>query len=235
MTIKALIFDAGPIISLSINNLLWILAELKQRFGGEFYIAEAVRAELVANPLRGKRFKFEAMQVESLIESGVLKIIDDRVVKQKADELKALANKAFYLHKYPMQVVQEGEMETLAAAITMGIETAVVDERITRMLVEKPEQLEKILEKKMHADVTVDHEKLRIFNTMMKNIQIIRSIELAAVAFERGLLNKYLVEIPNARRELLDSILWAIKLNGCSVTEEEIEEIIAEESQRNRR
>ncbi len=232
---KAIIFDAGPIISLTINNLLWILPELKQRFGGEFYIAEAVRAELVANPLHGKRFKFEAMQVESLIETGVLKIIDDKFVKQKADELQILANKAFYLHKYPMQVVQEGEMQTLAAAITMGIETAVVDEKITRMLVEKPEQLEKILEKKMHADVTVDHEKLHIFNEMTKHIQIIRSVELAAVAFERGLLNRYLVEIPNARKELLDSILWAIKLNGCSVTEEEIDEIIQEESQINRR
>jgi hypothetical protein len=235
MANKALIFDAGPIISLSINNLLWILPELKQRFGGEFYIAEAVRAELVANPLRGKRFKFEAMQVESLIETGVLKIIDDRVVKRKADELKELANKAFYLHKYPMQVVQEGEMETIAAAITMGIDTAVVDERVTRMLVEKPEQLERILEKKMHADVTVDHEKLHTFNETTKRIQIIRSIELAAVAFEHGLLNKYLVEIPNARMELLDSILWAIKLNGCSVTEEEINEIIEEESQKNQR
>lgn len=235
MTNKAIIFDAGPIISLTINNLLWLLPELKQRFGGEFYIAEAVRAELVANPLHGKRFKFEAMQVESLIENGVLKIIDDKFVKQKADELKTLANKTFYLHKYPMQVVQEGEMETLAAAITMGIDTAVVDEKITRMLVEKPEQLEKTLEKKMHADVTVDHEKLHTLNEMTKHIQIIRSVELAAVAFERGLLNRYLVEIPNSRRELLDSILWAIKLNGCSVTEEEIDEIIQEESRINRR
>ena len=232
---KALLFDTGPIISLAINNLLWLVPELKQRFGGEFYITEAVRKELVANPLKGKRFKFEAMQVENLIEKGVLKLIDDKMVKQKADQLRDLANRIFYLHKHPMQIVQDGEMETLAAAITMGIETIVVDERITRLLVEKPDQIEKTLEKKMHSDVTVDREKLARFGATVKHLQIIRSVELVTISFELGLLNKYLVEIPHARRELLDSVLWAVKLNGCSVTDEEINEIVADEMKKSRK
>jgi hypothetical protein len=62
----------------------------------------------------------------------------------------------------------------------------------------------------------------------VSHLKLIRSIELVTVAFEMGLLNQYLVKIPNARRELLDSLLWAVKLNGCSVTDAEIKDILRE-------
>lgn len=225
---KALIFDTGPIISLTINNLLWILEELKPRFNGEFYITESVIDELITKPLATKRFKFEAMQVKGLIERGVLTVIKDTKIKKKADQLLELANRTFYIRRHPISAFHSGEMETLAAAIEIGMETIVVDERITRMIIEKPEQLERRLEKKMHADVVVDKNRLRKFHETVKHLSLIRSIELVAVAFEIGLLNKYIVKIPNAEKELLDSLLWAVKLNGCSVTDEEIQEISKE-------
>ena len=37
---KALIFDSGAIITLALNNLLYILKPLKKEFGGEFYILQ---------------------------------------------------------------------------------------------------------------------------------------------------------------------------------------------------
>jgi len=228
MKSKAIIFDTGPIISLGINNILWILKELKQRFGGEFYIAPAVKKELVDKPLKSKRFKFEAMQVKSLLETGVLKVIKNPKIKQKTKEIENLANNIFYIHNHPMKTFHKGELETLAAAITTGIKIIVVDERITRTLIEKPQNLENRLEKKMHADVKVNTKKLKKFNSIVKHLQIIRSIELATIAFEKGLMEKYLVKIPNAKKELLESILWAIKLNGCSVMKDEIETIIKE-------
>ncbi len=222
---KAIIFDTGPIISLAINNLLWVLEELKKRFGGEFYITESVRKELVTKPIKGKRFKFEAIQVQNLIETGILSIIKDKRIKNKANQLIDLANKTFYIHRHPMRTFHGGEMETLAAAIEYGIDIIVVDERVTRMIIEKPGQLERRLEKKMHADVKVDKKRLRKFHEMVSHLQLIRSIELISVAFEIGLLDRYLVNIPHARRELLDSLLWAIKLNGCSITDSEIKDI----------
>lgn len=222
---KAIIFDTGPIISLGINNLLWLLKELKKRFKGEFCITESVRKELITKPLKGKRFKFEAMQVQSLIENGVLKVVKDKRIKKRTNQLLDLANKTFYIHKHPMQTFHEGEMETLAAAIELDINIIVVDERVTRMIIERPGQLERRLEKKMHADVKVDKNRLRKFHKAVSHLKLIRSIELVSVAFEMGLLNRYLVKIPNAKKELLDSLLWAIKLNGCSITDPEIKEI----------
>ena len=39
---KSLVFDAGPVISLTTNNLLWLLDVLKGDYEGEFYIPEGV-------------------------------------------------------------------------------------------------------------------------------------------------------------------------------------------------
>ncbi len=55
---------------------------------------------------------------------------------------------------------------------------------------------------------------------------MIRSVELVSVAYELGLLNKYLVDVPNPKKTLLEAVLWGVKLNGCSVSEREIAEIV---------
>ncbi|KHO51294.1 MAG: hypothetical protein QT04_C0044G0003 [archaeon GW2011_AR11] len=57
---KALVFDSGPIISLTLNGLLWMLRPLKQRFKGDFCITKAVYGEIISYPLHTKKFKLEA-------------------------------------------------------------------------------------------------------------------------------------------------------------------------------
>ena len=70
---KTIVFDTGPIISLTMNNLLWILEPLKSISNANFYITNPVKKELVDNPLnKTKRFKFEALQVLHYIENGIL-------------------------------------------------------------------------------------------------------------------------------------------------------------------
>ena len=68
--VKALVFDTGPIISLAMNNLLWVLVKLKEKFSGDFYVTPGVKRECVDKPLLGKKFKFEAMRTLKLIEDG---------------------------------------------------------------------------------------------------------------------------------------------------------------------
>ena len=92
---KSLIFDAGPIISLSVNNLLFILEPLKKDFNGKFFITQSVKKELVDRPLEIKKFKFEAIQVEMLIENGTLEIIDNDFIRQEAQTLLETANGIF--------------------------------------------------------------------------------------------------------------------------------------------
>src|SRR3989344_7483714 len=86
-TTKSIVFDTGPIISLATNNLLWILEPLEKAFGGDFIMPPGVRKELIDNPLRSKRFKFEAMQALNLVNTGVLKIVDDSGLNQDIEEL----------------------------------------------------------------------------------------------------------------------------------------------------
>jgi len=62
---KALVFDTGPIITLAMNNLLWLVKEMKDKFNGEFYITESVKRECVDRPLTSKKYKYEAIQVLS--------------------------------------------------------------------------------------------------------------------------------------------------------------------------
>jgi len=77
---KNLIFDSGPIISLAMARLLWILEPLKEKYGGKFYITPAVKRELVEHPLKIRRFEFEALQTYQLIKNNTLKIIDNKAM-----------------------------------------------------------------------------------------------------------------------------------------------------------
>lgn len=224
---KALLFDAGPIISLTTNNLLWLLKPLKEKFKGEFYMTESVRKELVDKPLRTKKFKFEALQVQHMIDKGVLKVIKSDKISGMAGQLLDLASNIFYVHGNPLKPLQLGELECLAAAKIKQISYVVVDERVTRLLLENPGQLEELLEKRMHANVHVKSAKLARLHKEVEGVKLIRSFELVTIAYELGLLDEYLVKIPKARKQLLQALLWGIKLNGCSVGHKEIDQIVS--------
>lgn len=221
-----MLLDAGPVISLTTNNLLWLLEPLQQQAQAPFAIVSSVKREIVDRPLATKKFKFEALQVEKLIEQGLLTVIDKPEFKSKALQLLDLANSIFWAHKAPIRIVQLGEMETLAAAAALGSNRVVMDERITRSLIESPEQLHRLMEQRLHTMLHLDTGRLEEFRTFTRHVEIIRSAELVAIAYEKGLLNKYVVKVPNARKELLESVLWGVKLNGCSISEQEIAELV---------
>jgi len=223
---KSLVFDTGPVISLTVNNLLWLLQPLQQLFKGAFYIPEAVHAELVDRPLQTKRFKFEALQVEEQIENGVFSIIDTKQIRERASALLMLANNAFIARGQPLRVCQYAELETLAAGTLSNANAVVIDERITRTLVENPTALQRLLQKRLHTPVQANKTNITQFQSMCTQVPIIRSVELVTIAYERGLLDKYLVKVPNVRQQLLESVLWGVKLHGAAISEQEIEEIL---------
>ena len=223
---KSLIFDAGPVISLAMNNLLWVLEPLKKKFSGKFYITEAVRKELVDRPLEIKKFKFEAIQVQRLIENGVLDIIDNNFIRERTPSLLNTANEIFKAYNNYIKIVHYAEMSVIAAAISLNAEAIILDEKTTRFLIENPKLILEILKKTLHIPISINENNLKELNAKVKNIKTIRSIELVAIAYEQGILNDYITKIPNARKNLLESVLWGVKLNGCAVSKEEIEQII---------
>ena len=227
---KSIIFDAGPIISLATNNLLFILPPLKKQFSGKFYLTLSVKKELVDRPFEIKKFKFEAIQIEKLIEDGVLEIIDSDFIRNESPRLLEMANTSFRAFNNNMQLVHFAEMSALAAAITLNADAVVIDEKTTRLMMENPKLLLEILKKTLHTSININESNLREFRSRTKNIRAIRSIELVAVAYEHGILDGYITKIPDAKRNLLESVLWGVKLSGCAVSRDEIAQILRMEA-----
>lgn len=223
---KALVFDTGPIISLATNNLLWILKRLKTEFKGEFYITPAVKQEIVDKPLNSKRFKYEAMQVMKEIRENTITLYDNEQLRNKTLELLSLANNMFMAQNNYIKIVQYAEMEVLASCLLLNANAVVIDERTTRTLVENPNRVKDILEHKLHIKIIANKENIKRFSELAKSIKVIRSLELVIIGYEKGFFKDYIPDIKNPKKNLLDGLLWGVKLNGCSVTADEIEKII---------
>jgi predicted nucleic acid-binding protein len=220
---KSLVFDSGAIISLALNNLLWILEPLKQKFQGDFLICPAVRNEIVEKPMATKKFKFEAIQVKDLLDKDVVSEVAERKdLSEMTERMLFYANNSFQAWGNYIKIVHEGEMQSLALVKLREASALVVDERNMRILIEDPEMLARIMKSRLHTNIKIDWENLKKFQQMIKGAKAIRSLELAALAYEMGLFSRYNTD----KKELLDALLWGIKLNGCSVSEDEINELV---------
>lgn len=223
---KALVFDTGPIISLTTNNLLWILQKLKERYNGEFLIPKAVHYELVERPIEIKRFKLEALEVNREINKGTLKIVDDPAIQKMTQEILSLTNNCFYARGVPIKIIQEGEAAAVATALYYRADGIVIDERTMRELIESPERLAKHMSRKLETRVDVNKSNLASFKAKVDGLKVIRSIELAVIGYELGWFDSYLTQDKDARKTLKEAILWGIKMRGASISQEEIDRIV---------
>ncbi len=227
---KSIAFDSSSIISLSMNDLLWILKPLEEKFKGDFLISDGVREELVDYPLKTRRFKFEALMVINLLNNNSLKIYSSDEVNKKVVLIESLVNNLYKAKNEYIQIMQKGEIASLAVAIILGSMAYVVDERTTRLVVEDPEKLEKILRNKLHTNVSINRNNLELLKKEVKNLKIIRSTELAMYAYELGLFKDYIRPTKyskDVKKDLIDGLLWGLKLRGCSISEDEIDEAIS--------
>ncbi len=224
MAEKIVFFDTGPIISLVMSRLVWILPELKKKYGGKFYITPAVKKELVTRPMDIKRFEFEALQALRLIKDGVLEVYE-KVPSAEVERLSRIANSSFLAGKKNMEVVQSGEIESVVCALQADAEAMVMDERTLRLLIENSSEMKALLERRFNKPIAVNKERIKEFAREVGSIRIIRSVELVGVAYKMGLLDAYIPEQKNGREILVESVLWAAKYNGSAVTEHEVEEI----------
>jgi hypothetical protein len=220
---KAIIFDSGALISLSINGLLDELIKLKGIFRGSFLITEQVKAEVIDKPLKIKYYELEALKIQQLLEDKVLEMassygINTSLINSKMEEIMNRANSIFMSSNEKINIMQLGEASCLALSKILnekGIENVIaLDERTTRMIVEKPENLKDLLERKLHVKIVIVKRDFEHF----KEFKIIRSVELMYVAWKKNLINL-------KKGNVLDAILYALKSKGCSVSEDEINEI----------
>jgi len=223
MTEKIIIFDASTLISFAMNGLLHHVELLKKEFSGRFIITKEVKYEIVERPLTIKRFELEALQINELIEKRILEMpsslgINDEIITKETNRLLEIANSTFHADNKPIHLIDLGEASCLALGRMLNKKKIpnllAIDERTTRLLSEKPDNLKKLLTKKHHRQIRYDKKRLNDFNSF----KIIRSCELAYLAYQRGLM-----KIKN--KKILDAVLYALKFKGCSISTEEIEEI----------
>jgi len=213
---KALVFDSSSIITLALNNLLYILRPLKEKFNGQFFITQDVKRELVDAPLETKRFKLEALMISQLIQEGILEIskID---TKQKAVETENIANSIYSANGEKINILHSGESSCIALARILQEEYdagVVIDERTARMLAESPGNLRKLLEKKLHRKIKMNEENLEYF----ADLKIIRSSELCYVAYK-----KKMIVLPADFEDAIEALFYAVKFKGCAISFSEID------------
>src|SRR3989339_864796 len=202
---KAIIFDSSTIINLALNNLLWILQPLKEKYKGEFYITESIKKEIIDRPFQIKRFKLEAIQISKEIEKGVLKVYQEQDLGREIEELNMIANRIFIGKKNNyLKIIDEGELTALVLAKKIHAEALVIDERTTRLLIEAPNDLNNIFKSKFKENIKMDQKNLKLFKENIGALPIIRSVEIGVAAYELGILDSYLLKWDKqARKDLL--------------------------------
>jgi len=218
MISKAIIFDSSSIITLALNNLLGILQQLKDAFGGKFLITPIVKRELVDIPIKQKRFELEALFISNLLKKGIIEISNPEGLEKETSNAMKIANSIFTAQGEEIKILHEGESSCFALAKILSKDYKVflaIDERTARILSEKPENLQKLFEKKLHTDIRADKTKFPYFS----GFDIVRSSEILFIAYKKGL-----IELPTTPEIAVDALLFAARFKGCSISYEEIEE-----------
>lgn len=209
-------FDASTLISMASTCTLGFLEKLEKDFPGKFAITLAVKKEVLDKAEVTNRFKYEGIRLQHLIDKGTFEIYNETKFKAQVDELMHLINNTFYVKDHAISIIQLGEISSLVAAVELNSPAIAIDERTCRTIIEKPELIKNVMEKKMHTKVNIDRKNLKILIDKLK-IHVIRSSDLAIAAFEKGYLGK-------KTKEVLEGILWAMKFNGCAITPDEIKQ-----------
>ncbi len=217
---RHLIFDSGPLINFASNGILPLLRKLKKEYNGDFLITKEVKREIIDYPETTKKYHLEAIQIKELFEEKIIKhadITEEQVdeLRIKREEIMHIANTTFFANNKPIHLLDKGECATLALAYILKNPCCiVVDERTTRMLCEAPENLRKLLQKKLHTKINSDKKNYEYF----KEFGIIRSTELVYIAHKKNLIE---LKDPKA----YEAMLYALKFKGCAISENEINEI----------
>jgi len=157
------------------------------------------------------------VRIKKAIDEGWFKVVKARG-KGFFREIDEASNNCFFINGKPVRLLQKGEIEALAIIKDEEAEAFAIDERTTRMLIEDPRQLQKILEARKRRKIRAEMRNAKVLGEMFGNLAIVRSVELIALAYELGLLEE---ELPKGQQSL-EAALFAAKYSGCAVSSREI-------------
>jgi predicted nucleic acid-binding protein len=207
------------LISLALGGITEILERLKTK-DTEFIVTPTVKKEAIERAMMVKKYKLEAIRISALIEKGVIKnssdFVSDEELQKETERIRSFAKNIMSAKQEKIELIHGGEASCLAFSKMSNKDCLiVVDERTTRMISESPEELKKLMEKKLHVKLTLNKKELDFF----KNFKFIRSSELVFLA-----LKKDLMSLPK-NKENLDALLYNLKFHGTAISSREIEEM----------
>lgn len=222
-----LVCDSSSIITLAENCSLSVLGHFVNK-GVRFAVPKKVFEETIETPLRIERFSYEALRVREIFESGWLELVDEptkrKELADKTADIVKFANSCFVFKGKPLTLLHTGEAQALALGRLLGATTILVDEKTTRILIEAPLSLKESIERRTGQPLDVDPGSLKKLRAELEGFRVIRSVELAAVAFEQGFFERYYTgRFQSQKADVLKSILVSLRNSGCSVSGDDID------------
>lgn len=215
---KTIVFDSSTLISFSETCLINALYFLKEKFAVKLLATPAVQREVVATPMGIRRFEFSALRIKKLFDDRVVEVVATPNLKQQTQNVLSLANNLFFVHGHPLQLVQLGEAECVAAFEGASINAMAVDEKTMRSLIEAPEKFSEQVASEYSAKVEIDEGKLAAWKFLAASIKCVRSAELLAVAGRNG----FFKDFGNAKSEAIASALYSLRSSGCAISSQEL-------------
>ncbi len=223
---KCIVFDSSTIISISEKCLTSLLRGLGREGPVEFIMPQSVYSESVERPLEIKRFELGALRIEQAVQDGWIRVVkSNQTTKDLMRKILDSANSLFYSGGQPLTIIQKGEAETLALCQYLKAPMVAIDERTTRMLLEDPWRLQTYVAYKHQKDIRMNEARLKEFSKLVSGIDVVRSVELIALAYERG----YFEGTLTPSRRALEAALYALKFGGCAVSIAEIKAFVGNE------
>jgi hypothetical protein len=215
---KTLILDSSTLITLSLTGLIDVLEHLKKDCDCRFMITPNVKNEVIDTPLKIRRFELEALNMLRLIKEGIVEVYSDPRLNEETEHVLDLTNSLLNADGENIRIIHGGEASCIALGRLLKNETIIaVDERTTRMLCESPENLQRLMELKLHTKVTLNTNALEKLETYTRT-PIIRSSEMLIVAYKNNLIS-----LPADKETALDALLFATKFKGNSISFKEID------------
>ncbi|HLE06492.1 MAG TPA: hypothetical protein VI790_04000 [Candidatus Nanoarchaeia archaeon] len=221
---KELLIDSSSLISMATNCLMWVIDKLRESSEIQFVITPEIHKEVIEKSMNIDKFRLSGIRILKRLCNGaiIVKETDMGITNRLLD----IANKIYSVKGDYYHVVHEGELGLIPLAIQNKSYTLATDERIFFKMITDPEGLKRLFENRLHTAVTINQDKLNEFKELTKDIDVFKSSDLVAIAYEKGLMNEYIKECESKKlgRDLLTGSLWALKMSGCSISTLDIKE-----------